>query len=262
MFMVSLVSAQPPFEQGSFLDGFEIKHPIIETLQVNQDVEFEFHVFNSSNGVPIIEGIGQDTLSCYFHLYNSTGQHMLELQENTPSHNFDYGFNVTGGNFSSIGEYSYITQCNSSVAGGFVSVPFIVTGGGVEMTTATALIYIIFILTLGFLLFYTLVAAVRIPFKNTVSEEGKVLSVNYLKYFKVIMMFFSYFLLMFLIGIVRSVMYNYLLVTGAEKVFEWLWWTMFYLIWPIIVTSLIVLLITFLTDRKLTSALERGIPIR
>jgi len=131
LFMLSFVSAVPPVtEVGSFPEGFEIKYPNDRNIEQFKDYEFEFHVFNSSNGVPIID-TGQDpAISCYFHLYNKSGNHIAELFENTPDHIFDYSFHVDGANFTELGQQSYIIQCNSSTQGGFADVAFEVTTDG------------------------------------------------------------------------------------------------------------------------------------
>lgn len=122
---MSLVASAPPVIQQQFTEGFNLKYPSDQIIKVGHPYEFEVHVFNISNGMPVTTGV-----DCYFHLYNSTGKHQLELTDSTPSHIFDYSFNVLGGNFSVVGDYYYIVQCNSTSLGGFVEVPFEVTPNG------------------------------------------------------------------------------------------------------------------------------------
>ena len=107
----------------------EIKHPVNYEIKQNEPYLFVFHVFNKTVGMPINAGI-----SCYFHLYNNTGGHILELEEDTPSDLFDYSFPVEGDNFSTVGAYPYIISCNSSDQGGFVSTSVKVTPTGKEIT--------------------------------------------------------------------------------------------------------------------------------
>ena len=104
--------------------GIEIKYPIINSININEGYNFHFHIFNLSDGQPIISGV-----SCYFHLYNSTGDHIyIENEITTPNDKFDYEFSVSGTNFSKEGDYSFIFQCNSTArsVGGFVNEFFIV----------------------------------------------------------------------------------------------------------------------------------------
>jgi len=106
--------------------GFKLKFPEIGAIKQNQDYHFYFHIFNVSNGVPITEDV-----TCFFHLYNENGTHIYEAKPiSTVDYNFDYEFYVSGNNFTSLGDYSYITQCNNSISGGFVSSFFTVTPDG------------------------------------------------------------------------------------------------------------------------------------
>lgn len=124
--MASLVSAAPPiFSEFAGDSGFEIKFPPFSALSQGRNFEFEFHVYNISNGRPIT-----DEITCYFHLYNTSGKHVYEAEDSTVSHMFDYSFDVMGTNFSRIGEYAYVVQCNNSGLGGFVETNFFVTESG------------------------------------------------------------------------------------------------------------------------------------
>ncbi len=126
----SFVYAVPP--QTVFSDGqsdLKIKIPPFNTILEGRDFEFEFHVFNKSNGVPLIEGI-----DCFLHIYNSSGKHIYEGVDSTPSHTFDYSFDIRGTNFTH-GTYGYIVSCNNSERGGFTSTYFDVTKDGRSLDT-------------------------------------------------------------------------------------------------------------------------------
>jgi len=163
LFSMPMVLAVPiPFSETT-TTGFDIKYPPVDTIIQYQDYEFEFHVFNKTNGVPVYAD-GQSEISCYFHLYNSSGNHIAEMFDATPSHTFDYTFLVNGANFSQLGPYSYIVQCNSSNQGGFDSVPFRVTPTGQPFYTETANILIIGIIALMFIaiIFFVLALSIEI----------------------------------------------------------------------------------------------------
>jgi hypothetical protein len=155
--LIGLISAVPPVTQiQQFSEGYVLKYPIDEVIKQNADYEFEFHVFNISNGLPVTSDI-----TCYFHLYNSTGKHQLEMTDDTASHNFDYSFFVTGGNFTELGEYYYIAQCDGvtgqggSVLGGFTEHVFIVTPTGSSLDISLAFLYGFILLLIGLLLFFS-----------------------------------------------------------------------------------------------------------
>lgn len=129
LFMVLLVSTitavKPITETSTSLVGFDIEYPPIEQIQKDKPYEFEFHVFNKSDGLPIYENI-----NCYFHLYNETGQHILEMENSIPDHVFDYTFNIGANNFTRVAQFNYILQCNNSKVGGFVASELIITETG------------------------------------------------------------------------------------------------------------------------------------
>lgn len=153
LFLISFVYAIPPtrFSEGD--NTLEVKYAHEDTLKQNQNFDFHFHVFNKSDGRFMTENI-----SCFFHLYNQSGNHIVQLNDSTSS-NFDYEFNVGGANFSTVGFYSYVTQCNDTKTGegGFVSVGFeVTTSGGTEqqgksgMLIAIAMMLIVMTLIFGY----------------------------------------------------------------------------------------------------------------
>jgi len=148
--IIPLVSAVPPVTTTQqFTTGYEIRIPQDNILKTGQSYSFNIHVYNITNGYPIIKGI-----SCYFHLYNSTGNHQLILTSSTTDDIFDYEFLVAGGNFTN-GVYYANYQCNSSVLGGYHSEPIFVNPVGRETTTADSIFYIGLLTLLFSLLFAT-----------------------------------------------------------------------------------------------------------
>ena len=126
--LISLVFAVPPQSVvvGDFDNGLEIKYPAFRVIKQSEDFEFNFHVYNKSDGYPI-----SSEISCIFHLFNgSDGTHIFEGFENESDSDLDYSFELDAGNFTNRGDYCYLISCNDSVKGGFVSVPFEVTSNG------------------------------------------------------------------------------------------------------------------------------------
>jgi len=145
LFLITLVSAVKPITEITFTEGYNLKIPIDNILKIGQDFEFEVHVYNISNGMPITSGIG-----CYGHLYDYTGHHIYEGYDETVSHNFDYSFQIAGANFSKSDVYSFIAQCNSSTLGGYNGEEVIVTPTGREIKD-NPLIFFMFISVFIFL---------------------------------------------------------------------------------------------------------------
>ena len=125
--MLSVVGAAAPITSVSTApSGLEIRTAFPEVLMKDRAYDFHVHVFNTSDGAYMIE----DT-SCYIHLYNSTGHHIYEGVDSVASHDFDYAWDINGGNFTTAGILQYIIQCNDTIGqGGFLSSSLIVTPSG------------------------------------------------------------------------------------------------------------------------------------
>ena len=146
---ISFTSAAPTKFSGTSDLGFEIEHPLADPIKVGQDHKFNFHVFNSSSGLPILAN--KLTVNCTFHLYNSTGSHILKVNNLVSSDDiYDWEQIVLGGNFSTPGQYSYVFQCNSSTAGGYYGNYFQVTPTGFSGTLGFYILLLI--LSLGIIL--------------------------------------------------------------------------------------------------------------
>lgn len=207
LLLVIPVIAVPPFEEASNPSvGFDIKYPAFDILKQNTAFEFEFHVYNKSTGKPINAGIG-----CYFHLYNSSGKHIAELVDNTVSHDYDYGFDIGGGNFSNVGMYSYLVQCNNSELGGFVDAPFEVSPMGNYREKSNILLAILTLLPMLLGIFFLIGA-------STLNNEDHAPMKIILFLLSIVTFFAS--LHMAMIGIVR--MYNLPEIESA--IGNWTYW--------------------------------------
>ena len=133
-----IVSAVKPIQTNLNLDeGLGIRFPQLETLKTNTDYELNFHVFNISNGLPSFNYTsgGKLKTECWFHLYNNSGGHILNISLNSMDETFDFDYTIDKSNFSKAGLYPYIIQCNSTFIGGFASGIFEVTDSGRDETT-------------------------------------------------------------------------------------------------------------------------------
>lgn len=146
-----IVSALPPqaVQSSTGTLGFEIAYPKYSTTKQSTDFDLFLHVFNSSNGIPMNTG------SCQIHLYDGSGEDILEKELSKTG--YEYNVLIKGGNFSNLGIYSYIIYCNSSIQGGFVSGLVEVTTSGVDNSTLidNKVVYSLFfiIIILGIIVF-------------------------------------------------------------------------------------------------------------
>lgn len=151
IFLISLVASAPTKFSGASTIGIDVEHPYLDPYKINDTVKFHFHIFNTSNGLPIKANTSATT--CSFHLYNGTGSHLFKNNYAVGSDDIlDYEQIINGGNFTKAGQYAYVFQCNNSAEGGYYSNSFMVTPNGEIATTGKAIFYIGLLFVLLFFL--------------------------------------------------------------------------------------------------------------
>lgn len=253
MLLCNIVLAVPPFTQTSSGD-LTIEYPLIDYFKQNTARTFNFHVANSTTIIT------NTSATCTAEIYNVNGSHIF-TKKIIPFDGYDFYINANAGNFSEIGLYSIVTYCNTSSQAGISKAAFKVNPTGTEYTTSQAILHIIFIITASAVFILVLIGAVKIPYNNPRNPDGAVIGLNQLKYLKIICIVFSYIIFTFTIGLVRGLTYNYVYEIGVYRLFNWMFWIMFSIMWPTIVVTLLLLLINLLEDKKIRKALVRGIDL-
>jgi len=174
----------------------------------------------------------------------------------------DVYYNISFSNSTDLGDYRVHGFGDpNGVKKSFVYT-FTVTNSGSILSTAESIVYIIFLIGMIFIFLLSLWASIVIPFRNDRGDEGEILRVNDWKIVKVGAITLSYLILLFIFGISRSIMENYLFINGAFRVFNWLFWLMWSAMFPLMVLSVTFTIIIFLQSKKLKEQLERGVQFR
>jgi hypothetical protein len=259
LFSLNFVSAIPPVLQDSnFATGYEIEIPFIGTLKQNQDFTFNFHLFNQSNGYPI----DNSSTNCYFDLYNSSGVHLIETivpHENSIKVN-EWELKVLGGNFSSIGQYGYIIQCNSSTSslGGVEEVGFEVTLNGEDFTTAKSISYLGFILICVLLLLTTIYGGIKVKWKHPKDRNEQIIGINNFRYIKVFLFTMAYFEAMFLFGLSYK-FFNEGGLDGFTEFFNFIYQMFLNLMFPIMIVMIVIMFAIWINNKNLSKKIKLGL---
>lgn len=236
IFLVSIISATT-YEQGSEID---LKYPC------------------KNNGT-YCAGTVECNITIYDpELYVLANNEIMTVSSRNSYYNYTLKPNIT----SKLGDYTVDLVCIDDGVAGSNTEYFTITPLGDELSTPESILYILFLAGAFFLFLLTLYGAVVIPFRNTRSNEGKVISVNDLKYVKIMLICFTYLLLLLISGMLQGVMLNYLPEIGVHRVFSFVYSILFAFVYPLIVCSLLFAFVLFLQDKKINKALIRGLPIR
>lgn len=126
LFSISIYAAPSQTLQDVTGEGYELQIADLDVLKTNTKYEFGVHVYNGSNGRPIVE----DT-TCYLFVYNSSLDQIATTQTNNVNNQFNYNLSLPATTFNQEGKYPYVFQCNNSKQGGFISGNYIVNTEGV-----------------------------------------------------------------------------------------------------------------------------------
>lgn len=175
LFLISFSVAQPPFQQTIIISkGIQLESPVIVNHESNQFFQFHIHAHNSTDGLLLMN----DTTNCTIHIFSpSDGEHVIEELMEFSMNGLDFNFNVSGGNFTEIGQYSVLFYCEiPGEIGGFFEYNFDITATGVSLSLWDSLIRVFLIIFFIVLLagLYHVVGGVNFErWNNSIIEKYK-----------------------------------------------------------------------------------------
>ena len=172
-----MVASAPPFE--SVADGgLQFAYSPYEIVKANQDFVLHLHVINDT------ATLTNATTSCLLHLYKPNGEHLLESDMGWDSNDLEFKLDIDAGNFT-LGQHAYIIICNNTNKQiREVSGIFNVNNIGEEFTQPISIWYIGVTALLCFLFVICIGGIGMLPTEDSRDEEGKLISINNLKYIK------------------------------------------------------------------------------
>jgi hypothetical protein len=157
MAIVPFVASAPPVTTvQQFAEGFDIVESPHDFLKLNEDYQYNFFVYNHSNGILM----DNTSITCTLFLANISGEVILNQDVDYFSDGH-WGIDIAGGNFSYAGGYPYGVSCQDDY-GGALSGFFQVTEGGIEYTEGRSLLTIGLLGLLVLLFFISLFALFKV----------------------------------------------------------------------------------------------------
>lgn len=150
------VSAKPPFAEpqiGQAAEGLIIEYPQYKYIQQGQNFTLHTHVIDGQNGTIITN----ETTYCFLQLYDKSGRHVLQENMSYSDNGLEFELYISEGNFTDLGLYAYIIQCNGTEGGGFNAGNFEVTDTGKSKvnsgdSNSTVILFMVFLIIGLFLL--------------------------------------------------------------------------------------------------------------
>ena len=170
-----------------------------------------------------------------------------------------FNFTIDGGNYSEFGTYCHKLECSdgSTVVSGEKC--YEVNYFGKELTSSQSTIYIGLLGILIFTLFVTFFGMGYLPKENATDEYGRIMSINYLKHFRLVLWLFSYFLFVAILYLSSNIAFSFLPAELFAKVIFTLF-VIFMSMSPIIVIVLMIsFFVEFYHDKEFQGMLNRGI---
>jgi len=129
---------------------------------------------------------------------------------------------------------------------------------GKELSSSQSVIYLGLLGILIFIIFVTFFIMEHLPKSNQQDEEGRILSVNYLKYFRLVLWLFAYFLFIAIIFLSSNIAFAFL----QEQMFAKILFAIFSILMaisPIIIILIVIsFFVRFFHDKEFQKMLNRG----
>lgn len=146
-FLTFVMSAPPTTTITDYQRGVDIIHPETLNVKTNQDLEFNFWTYNTTNGATLTN----TSLNCTLYLINSSGVNFFRFSNQAGASGlitYGKGYPLCTNCWTMVlpkeniseGSYSYQIKCQGLNIGGYVTGFFDATEGGVDFTEARALL--------------------------------------------------------------------------------------------------------------------------
>ena len=172
-------------------------------------------------------------------------------------------YNYTLPTLTSFGVYSCsATCCDNNLCGTDNSCTFNINGIGSDLSPAQSILYFIILGGLLIFLIFTIWGAIIFPWKNQRNELDQVVSINDLKYLKVILWILVYLEVLFISLILSNLSSGYLASEGSYSFFNIVYNLLLIGMLPMFPLIIAFTIIIWLNDKKTQKNIARGIPVR
>jgi len=227
VFLISLVSA---------LD--------YEPHELNTNLSFSFTSNNAT--------------SCNISTVN-TPYGVVTINQNSTRVGQTFNNTIAGGNFSEIGNYCFNLVCSDGSQTETGSLCRYVNYSGKQLNGAKAGLYLGFLGLLILVFFLNFFGMGFLPSRNQRNEEGKIMSISYLKYFRNVLWMTGYFLFIAIIYIASNIAFAFLEEELIANTLFMIFRVSFMMAPVIVIVWMVFIFASMFHDKEFQSMLNRGI---
>jgi len=225
--------------------------------------EISFHVIRNQP-VNIIESCivggfpcGTD-FSCNITVVNPIEQIIVLNKEMTRNETI-YNYTISHTLINISGIYCYNTFCSNNNLNGSIIKCFQASDRGESLDTPKAILYIVVLITSILIFISCLYAAAAIEGKNLKGGAGEIISINHLKYLKLLLFVFSYLIMIWIVNILVGITSNFLSLGIAFNFFRVIFFFMISSLFFLMPFAFIILIVNIINDIQASKLIRRGI---
>lgn len=215
-----------------------------EPHKLNTDLEFSFTSNNAT--------------TCNISTAN-TPYGVITINQDSTKAGQTFNNTIAGGNFSEIGNYCFNIQCSDGNKIATGSLCRDITYLGKQLSGARAGLYIGLLGLLILIFFLNFFGMGFLPSRNQRDEEGRIMSINYLKYFRNVLWMTGYFLFIGIIYIASSIAFAFLEEELIAKTLFMIFRVSFMMAPLVVIVWMVFIFASMFHDKKFQGMLNRGI---
>ena len=214
-----------------------------EPHKLDTDLEFSF----TSNNATV----------CNVSTVN-TPYGVITINQDSTKSGQTFNNTIAAGNFSEIGIYCFNVQCTDSIQSETGSICRDVTYMGKQLNGARAGLYIGFLGLLILVFFLNFFGMGFLPARNTRDEEGRIMSISYLKYFRNVLWMTGYFLFIGIMYIASNIAFAFLEEELIAKTLFMIFRVSFMMSPIILIVWVVFIFASIFHDKEFQRMLNRG----
>ena len=207
----------------------------------------------------------QCTNSTYANLtyakYVSTSVYLINTEQAMTKNGIFYNYSIPAINNTQAGTIEYGYRCDVDgidySSGNQIYVSMI----GEDLSSSTGILYIVLVVGLVIIFLITVYGAMVFPWRNNRNEDGEIISINDLKYLKIVLWILAYLEMLFIVSILKNLS-GYLLNEGTYAFFNMVFMLMLIALLPFFPALVFFTIVIWLSDKKTQKAIAKGIPVQ